>query len=275
VLAIVAVWGYNSLRNLHENVKEAKSNIEVALRKKISLTNQLIDLAMKYMDRESLVQMKISQDTTAASMQQMYQQTGTVLSTIQGMAQKFPDLKTSQQYMALAPEIAKCEEDLQMFRMMCNSAIKEYNKKRSSMPTVFYAGFVGFRPERYLELESTESTGASVQREISGDDGERINELLGMAGSKMLGATKTLAEQGKLLAEKAATRVQSEIAARSAGSSEYHYLDANRNPMGPVSRQQLDALFISGQISQETDVLAAGSKSWTKYQSLQSAGPEA
>jgi len=35
---------------------------------------------------------------------------------------------------------------------------------------------------------------------------DRVNELLGMAGLRMLGATKALASHGKLLAEKAATR---------------------------------------------------------------------
>jgi LemA protein len=273
-LAIVAAWSYNSLRRLAENVKEAQSNVDVALRKKISLVNQLVDVAGKYMDRESLVMLKVSQDATTAATGQLYQQTGTVLSTIQGMAQKFPDLKASEQYSNLANAIAHSESDLQDWRVRCNSAIKEYNSKRSALPHALYAGVLGFRPARYLELEVSESGDAIVQKQIIADDGDRLNELLGMAGSRVLEATKVIATQGRDLAERAATRVQSEMAARSAlsAAAQYTYLDSSKLPIGPVSRSELDALFQSGAISADTDVLEAGSRAWTKYSSLPGAG---
>ena len=95
-----------------------------------------------------------------------------------------------------------------------------------------------------------------------------MNELLGMAGAKMLGAGRTLAGQGKLLAEKAATRVQTEMAARAAATREYHYLDSDKSPKGPVSRDELDLLFRAGSVTSDTDVLESGSKAWTKYASL-------
>lgn len=271
-LAIVAIWGYNSLRRLAEGVKEAQSNIEVALRKKISLVNQLIDVANKYSDRESMVMLKVSQDTTEAAMQQMYQQSGTVLSTINGLAQKFPELKASEQYTNLAAAIAKSEEQVQDFRVICNARIKEYNSKRSALPHALYASALGFRPARYLELEAIESSDASVQKGIFSDDGDRINELLGMAGTKVLGATKVAASQGRMIAEKAASRVQQELAARAAAAAagaEYHYLDSARTPKGPVSRAELDNLFAAGQISAETDVLEVGKSTWIKFSELQ------
>lgn len=270
ILALVSAWGYNSLRKLAENVKEAHSNIDVALRKKVSLVNQLIDVAAKYMDRESVVMLKVSQDTTEAATQQLYQQTGTVLSTLNGMAQKFPDLKASQQYTNLAEQIARSEDDVQNRRLQCNAAIKEYNSRRSALPHALYAGFLGFRAARYLELDTTESTDASVQKQIIVDDGDRLNELLGMASSRVMGATRTLASQGKVLAEKAATRVQEEIAARSnhADGARYTYLDEARAPRGPVSRGELDSMVASGTINSETDVLATGTSTWVKYSAL-------
>ena len=115
-----------------------------------------------------------------------------------------------------------------------------------------------------------ESSDSMVERPVFADDGDQVKELLGMAGTRVLGATKTLASQGKLLAEKAATRVQTEMAARAAAAREYHYLDAEKSPKGPVSREELDLLFRSGTITHETDVLEAGSKGWTKYAALNS-----
>jgi len=58
------------------------------------------------------------------------------------------------------------------------------------------------------------------------------------------------------------------MAARAGATREYHYLDADRSPIGPVSRDELDVLFRSGAIGAETDVLEAGSKAWTKYAGL-------
>jgi LemA protein len=208
VFVAIAVWGYNTLRRLAENVKEAQSNVDIALRKKVSLINRLSEMANQYREGEKLVMLKVSQDSTEAAMREAYQQSGNVLATIQGMAQRFPELKATDQFKELLPAIDRAESDLQNWRVRCNATIKDYNSHRSALPHALYAGVLGFRPARYLELESAESSDSMVERPIFSDDGDRVNELLGMAGTRMLGATKTLASQGKLLAEKAATRVQ-------------------------------------------------------------------
>ena len=268
VLAALAVWSYNSLRRLAENVKEAQSNVDIALRKKVSLINRLSEMANQYREGEKLVMLKVSQDNSEAAMRDAYQQSGTMLAAIQGMAQRFPDLKATEQFKELLPAIDRAESDLQNWRVRCNATIKDYNSHRSALPHALYAGMLGFRPARYLELESVESSDSMIERPVFADDGDQVKELLGMAGTRMLGATKTLASQGKLLAEKAASRVQTEMAARAATSREFHYLDADKSPKGPVSRDELDLLFRSGLISPETDVLETGQKSWTKYAAL-------
>jgi LemA protein len=269
VLAVMAIWSYNTLRKLAESVKEAESNIGVAVRKKVSLVNQLLEVAGTYMDRESLVMLKVSQDSVTSSMQQTYQQSGTVLSAIQGVAQRFPDLQASQQYTNLATAISRSETDLQNARLICNAAIKAYNSTRSGLPHTLYASAIGFQPAQYLELDNAELLDAGVQKRIISDDGDRLNQLLGMAGTRVLDVTKAVASQGKLLAERATRQGQSEGAAEfSAAPREYHYLDASKTPKGPVSRSELDALFVSGAIAAETDVLEAGSRAWTKYSNL-------
>lgn len=70
ILAVVSFWGYNKLRLLSENVKEAWSNITVATRKKVSLVNQLIDSVKSYQESEKFVMLKMSDDLTVASLQQ-------------------------------------------------------------------------------------------------------------------------------------------------------------------------------------------------------------
>jgi len=105
VLAAVAVWGYNTLRKLAENVKEAQSNVDIALRKKVSLINRLSEMANQYREGEKLVMLKVSQDNSEAAMRDSYQQSTAMLATIQGMAQRFPDLKATDQFKELLPAI--------------------------------------------------------------------------------------------------------------------------------------------------------------------------
>jgi hypothetical protein len=64
--------------------------------------------------------------------------------------------------------------------------------------------------------------------------------------------------------------VQAEVAARAAlgSGAQFTYLDAARAPQGPVSRAELDALYRSGVIAAETDMLESGSNSGKKYSSL-------
>lgn len=262
ILAVVAFWGYNKIRRLSENVKEAWSNITVVTRKKVALINQLIDVVKAYQESEKFVMVKVSDDLTVASLQQAQQQSGVVLSTISGMAQRFPELRASEQYHRLVDSIQQSEATLESARKLYNVAVKEYNVVRTSMPHVFYSRLLGFNAAMYLDLEAVESPEAATQKPIISDDGERVNELLGRAGSRMLGAAKRLAEQGRLLAEKSATHGQG------AAEVEFHYLDVHGNPKGPVTRTELDRLYQSGEVKAETDLLPTGSKGWKKYADL-------
>ena len=268
VVAALAFWGYNKIRRLSENVKEAWSNIAVVTRKKVALVNQLIDVVKGYQESEKLVMLKISDDLTVGTLQQAHQQTGAIMTAINGMAQRFPELKAGQQYSRLVDSIQQSEAALENARTRYNATAKEYNVTRTSIPHVFYSGLLGFHPAAYLDLDAVESADSGVQRPMVSDDGERVNELLGMAGSKMLGASKRVAEQGRLLAEKGAAHLQEAVDAASSTATEFHYLDSQKNPKGPVTRADLDLLFQSGEITNETDLLPAGSKSWTKYKDL-------
>jgi hypothetical protein len=264
IAAAVAFWGYNKMRHLAENVKEAWANISVVTRKKVGMVNQLIDVAKNYENSEKLVMLKVSSDQSVAALQSAFQSSGTVLSTIDGVAQRFPELKANEQYREVMAAMQRTEADLESARIRYNAAAKEFNVARTSVPHAFYADILGFSKADYLEMEAFESGDASFQRPMISDDGQRLNALLGTAGKGVMDAAKTLAEQGKALKEKGTAQIQARLAA----TEEFHYLDAEKTPKGPVSRVELDRLFAEGQIAAETDVLPGSSKAWTKYASL-------
>lgn len=205
IFAVIAFLGYNTLRALSESLRESWSNIGVVGRKQASLINQLIDVVKGYQESEKLVMLKVSDDMSSANnIAQMHQQSGLVLSTVSGMARHFPELKSNAQYQRLIDSIQLCESQLEAARQAYNRQVKEYNTKRSSIPTVFYAHTLGFKPAPYLELEGSQEVDMGTLKAFeSADDGERINALLGQAGTKLLDLSSKAIEMGKDVTQKA------------------------------------------------------------------------
>ena len=286
ILGGVALWGYNKLRRHVEDVREAESNTSVVIAKKTQLVNDLTALVLRYHQDEQLVVLKVSSDNSVGSMMTSYNSAGAVLSTIGGLAQRYPDLKSNAQFGMLMDSISNCEREIQDWRLKFNATAKTYNIHRSSVPHTFYAGFLGFQQAQYLNFDSMGAAmGASTAATLA-DDGERMREIMGLAGSKALGAGKVLAGQGRMLVEKTASKLQDARfsagaaaepveAVRSLGAAEqFSYLDSANTPQGPMSRLELDQLFQAGQITAETNVLKAGAKGWVRFGELEGNGSQ-
>ena len=283
----VALWGYNKLRRYVEDVREAESNTSVVIAKKTQLVNDLTALVLRYHQDEQLVVLKVSSDNSIGSMTTSYNSAGAVLSTIGGLAQRYPDLKSNAQFGMLMDSISNCEREIQDWRLKFNATAKTYNIHRSSVPHTFYAGFLGFQPAQYLNFDSMGAAMGSSTAATLADDGERMREIMGLASSKALGAGKALAGQGRMLVEKTALKLQDARsnpgaaagepaeAVRSLGAGEqFSYLDSANSPQGPMSRVELDQLFQAGGITAETNVLRAGAKGWVRFGELEDNGPQ-
>lgn len=234
IVAAIAFFGYNTLRALSEAIRESWSNIGVVGRKQASLVNQLIDVVKGYQESEKLVMLKVSGDMTSANnVAQLHQQSGMVLSTVNGMARNFPELKSNEQYQRLIDSIQTCETQLESARQIYNRRVKDYNTKRSSIPTVFYATTLGFKVAPYLEFNgefdsSSKSIDMGTMKSFScDDDGERLNALLGQAGNRLFDisskaievgkdVTQRAVEGGKVIAERAQEKIREHQAAGAA-----------------------------------------------------------
>lgn len=205
-------WRYNGLRALSENVKEAWSNIGVSIRKQASLINQLIDAVRNYSEGEKLVMLKVSEDNSLNDIQQIHQQGGTLLSAVNGLAQRFPDLKANTQYSALMKAIQEVENKLERQRENYNAAAKRYNILRTSMPDLFYAKFLGFNAAPYLDFDGVSEQHGQALKDFASDDGDRLNRLLSSAGGKVLRVSQQVGsnalQQGRQLASAAQEKVR-------------------------------------------------------------------
>lgn len=202
VAVAMAVISYNALQKQGQDVREKASNTQVAISKKLTLINQLIDVVKNYQEGEQLVQLKISQDATTGNLANSYQQTGAIMAAVQGIADKFPNLKASEQYHRLVDSIQQCEQNIQDCREKYNHAVKEYNTRRSKIPTVFFAKTMGFPEAPYLQFDISGNQDVTSLQAFKTDDGERLQQLLSGAGSKIAGLASQAGKAGADLVDK-------------------------------------------------------------------------
>lgn len=263
VLVLVVISGYNNLQKLSQPVKQMASNVQVIISKKINMLNQLVEVVKNYQEAEQFTQLKIAQDNNdTAALIASYQQSGSLLTSIQGVADRFPNLKSSDQYQTLMHKIADCETDVQTARLAFNEAVKRYNEKRSSIPTVFISQFMGFSEARYLEFDIAGNGGGNILQGFKTDDGERLNKLLKSAGDKIGSAGKQLANQaesaGKMLSDKI----------KDMQTTQFYYMVPGGVPKGPLPLKEIEKQISEGSISPDIKVAEKGSEEWKEFAAL-------
>lgn len=269
VLAVIVWITYNRLQKLSQNVKEWNSNIQIALSKKIAEINQLMTMVKGYQEFEQFTQLKISSDSSAAELASAYQQSDATFSAIQVTAQKFPELKASQQYQRIIDSIQGCERDIQQKREIYNGMVKQYNSAYLSIPAVFLAPLLGFSKAPFLQFDTSGMQQENTLKEFKTDDGERLRELFGKA-------TNAVAHTGKSIINKASEVGQSlaegNTAAKPEGAAQetlYFYLVEGSAPAGPVPLRAIREQVLAGKLPLTVQVAAVGTSTWIPIQQAQ------
>jgi LemA protein len=263
ILGAVALVSYNTLQKLAQEVKEKSSNIQVAVSKKVQMVNQLGDLVRSFQQAEQLTLLKVSQDNTAQAVAGAYRESGQMLATIQSMAQRFPELKANEQYHRLIDSIQHCESNIEQRRNQYNEAVKHYNGKRGSIPSVFVARALGFPTAPHLEFDVSGAEDNTMRR-FETPDGEQLAKLLGNTGASVAGGMKKLTQSAVEVGTMVAGKAADAVGKTSAASVErYFYMAAAGGvPKGPLTLQEIDSLILSGAAPAALMVAREGSDAW-------------
>lgn len=161
VLLILIVFGqYNTLVKLKMKVKQAKSGIDVYCQQRFDLIPNLIETVKGYMKHEKEVFDNITRLRTEYNNTKdikVSQELNGQMNSLIAVAENYPDLKASEQFLNLQRNLEKIESQLQAARRIYNNDVTNYNTKISIVPYNVIASMFNFESESLFELEDENS----------------------------------------------------------------------------------------------------------------------
>lgn len=162
VLGLYVVAVYNALVRLRNRVDEAWSDITVQLKRRADLIPSLVDTVKGYAshERDLFEQVTraraetISAETPAeATVAENHMQQA--LKSIFAVAEAYPQLQASQNFLQLQSELVDTENKIQAARRFYNGGVREFNIKIQTFPNNLFARMMGFTERDFFEVEDS------------------------------------------------------------------------------------------------------------------------
>jgi LemA protein len=158
VLIVLMLFGQyvgvrNSLVAKNEAVKTSWSQVDIVLQRRADLIPNLVETVKGYAQQEvtvfgdiakarsALLSAQTPSDKIAAN-----QQLDGALVRVLAISERYPDLKSNENFMRLQDELAGTENRIAVERQRYNDALKDYNTYVQQFPNSVYAGWAGFKP---------------------------------------------------------------------------------------------------------------------------------
>ena len=166
IIGAIALWVvlmYNRLITLRNRVREAFSDIDVQLKRRYDLIPNLVNTVKGYAAHEKGVFEKVTEARARAmgatgvhdkaAAENML--TG-ALKSLFAVAEAYPDLKASANFVELQRELRDTEDKIQAARRFYNTNVMSLNTSAESFPSNIIARIFSFKKEEFFELEDVE-----------------------------------------------------------------------------------------------------------------------
>jgi len=163
VIALVVLFfvaQYNRLIRLNISVDEAWAQIEVQLKRRADLIPNLVETVKGYAKHEQstfdAVVTARAKATTASTVADTAAADGMLTQALRGLlavAEAYPDLKASANFISLQEELATTENKVAFSRQFYNDNVRELNTAVKTVPTNFFAGLAKVDEREFYEVE--------------------------------------------------------------------------------------------------------------------------
>ena len=171
---------YNNLVTKEEGVKSAWSQVENVYQRRLDLVPNLVATVKGYAAHEKetlqnvvearskIAKMNITSDVlnnpdALAKFQEAQTQMTSALSRLMVVVEQYPDLKASQNFLALQTQLEGTENRITVERKRFNETAQDYNAFRRRFPNVVVANFMGSQNKAYFQADQDAKTAPQVR----------------------------------------------------------------------------------------------------------------
>ena len=161
LLVLFFIAQYNRLIRLNITVDEAFAQIEVQLKRRADLIPNLVETVKGYAAHEQstfdAVVTARAKATSATTVADVAAADGALTNALKGLlavAEAYPDLKASANFLSLQEELSTTENKVSFARQFYNDTVRSLNPAVKTIPTSFFAGFAKVDARDFYEVEN-------------------------------------------------------------------------------------------------------------------------
>lgn len=172
VIAVIVIFFiaiYNGLISRRQTVNEAFSGIDVQLKLRRELVPNLVETVKGYAAHEKTTLDAVIAARNAAAAAHGPAAMGAAEGALSGalgkmfaLAEAYPDLKASQNFVQLQSELSSIEDKVAASRRFYNSAVGDYNTAVQQFPASMIAGGGGFTQREFFDVGEAERAQINV-----------------------------------------------------------------------------------------------------------------
>jgi LemA protein len=181
VLILGAISSYNGLIGLSQGVDKSWADVQNVYQRRADLIPNLVQTVQgaANFEKSTLVQVtearasvgkvQINQSQAPASAEQLEQfqkaqgQLSNALSRLLVVSENYPDLKANANFRDLQVQLEGTENRITVERGRFNASVQEYNTKIRTIPSLFFAAFLGFQQKPYFQATAGAETAPAVK----------------------------------------------------------------------------------------------------------------
>ena len=169
VLLLIGVYLYNRIIRLRNEVDTGWSNIDVQLKRRNDLIPNLVETVKGYAAHErgvfeevTAARAAMAQASTPGAAGEADSILGQALGRLFAVAEAYPDLKASDNFLRLQSDLTDTEDKISAARRYYNATVLAYNNAIQTFPSLVFAGALGFGAREFFEAAAGEREPVTV-----------------------------------------------------------------------------------------------------------------
>jgi LemA protein len=176
LLLLVFAGMYNALVRRRIDVDNAFSQIDVQLKRRYDLIPNLVETVKGYAAHERAVFESVTTLRAQAMAEKrapdaqapIEQALGRGVGQVLAVAEQYPDLKASEQFLELQHALVDAEDRIQVARRIYNANVRTFNTMVQSFPSMFVANSMHYETRPFFEIDRAVREAGPPAVDVSG-----------------------------------------------------------------------------------------------------------